>query len=294
MKIISFGEGRPRALISAGVHGDEYEPMLAVRRLAQTLANTSLKGSVQLVPLVNPGAFARRARTDIDEKDLARNCPGDRAGSATERTAHEISELVRDADFFIDLHTGGIALLVSPLSGYVMHADPQVLEKQRAMARAFNLPLIWGSSPALQGRTLSVARDAGVPAIYAEWGGGVPVDPQGVQDYVDGCLNVLGACGLLERAQPESKVEHLVEESHETSGEFLLTHRAPFDGFFDAAVTLSQHVRNGDLIGTVFEPNGERDIEIRAEQTGMVICLRAVPAVKADDSLAMVLELPGE
>jgi predicted deacylase len=35
-------------------------------------------------------------------------------------------------------------------------------------------------------------------------------------------------------------------------------------------------------------------MEIRAEQTGMVICLRAVAAVKKGDSLATVLELPDE
>ena len=42
------------------------------------------------------------------------------------------------------------------------------------MARAFNLPLIWGTDASLEGRSLSVARDAAVPAIYAEYlGGGV-------------------------------------------------------------------------------------------------------------------------
>lgn len=40
------------------------------------------------------------------------------------------------------------------------------------MARAFGLPLIWGTDPTLPGRSLSVARDANVPAIYAEYLGG--------------------------------------------------------------------------------------------------------------------------
>lgn len=294
MKTLTFGEGRPRALITAGVHGDEYEPILAVRRLAKILADMSLQGSVQMVPLVNPGAFARRTRIGDDEKDLARTCPGDPNGSVTERIADEISALVRDADLFIDLHTGGIALQLTPLSGYVMHSDPEILDKQRDMALAFNVPLIWGSSPLLNGRTLSVARDANVPAIYAEWGGGAPVDPRGVEDYVAGCLNVLGLWKIIEREEPESKIEWVVEEDHDTSGELTLAHRAPFDGLFDCQVGLGQIVEEGQLVGVVFEPDGEQEQEIHAELGGMVICLRAVAQVKAGDSLATILELPGE
>jgi len=294
MKTLTFGEGHPRALISAGVHGDEYEPILAIRRLAAILAKTTLQGSVQLVPLVNPSAFARRARTGEDEKDLARTCPGDPNGTLTDRTAAEITALIGEADLYIDMHTGGIAMQLVPLSGYVLHEDDVVLNQQRKIALAFNMPLIWGSSPLLQGRTISAARDANVPAIYAEWGGGAPFSPAGVDGYVQGCLNVLVQWKIIPGVQPPSNVTHVVEEKHATSGELTLDHKAPFDGFFDCRVTLNQIVSAGDLVGIVFEPDGDREEEIRASNTGLVICLRAVAAVKLNDSLATILELPDE
>ena len=98
---------------------------------------------------------------------------------------------IRSANYYIDLHSGGTRFRVLPLAGYTLHPDPKVLEAQRRMARAFGLPFIWGTDPKLDGRSLSVARDALVPAIYAEYHGGGGCDPAGVDAYVQGCLNVL-------------------------------------------------------------------------------------------------------
>ena len=50
-----------------------------------------------------------------------------------------------------------------PLAGYMLHRDAAVLDAQRRMARAFNLPVIWGTDWRLEGRSLSAARNAGVP-----------------------------------------------------------------------------------------------------------------------------------
>jgi len=49
-------------LILAGVHGDEFEPMAAVRRLAKVLSPDELTGRLTLVPVVNEEAFLRGAR----------------------------------------------------------------------------------------------------------------------------------------------------------------------------------------------------------------------------------------
>src|SRR6185437_995270 len=119
------------------------------------------------------------------------------AGSVTERVAHALSRLIRSADFYVDLHTGGTRLRVLPLVGYMLHPDLGVLDAQRRMARAFGLPIIWGTDPSLNGRSLSVARDARIPAIYAEYHGGGGYDPEGVGAYVSGCLNVLTELGMI-------------------------------------------------------------------------------------------------
>lgn len=281
----------PRLLITGGVHGDEYEPMAAIRQLASELRPEALRGTVVLAPVVNEPAFRLASRTAEDGLDLARTCPGRSEGTVTERIAHELSALIRSVDYYIDLHTGGARLRVLPLAGYMLHPDPTVLETQRRMARAFGLPLVWGTDPTLQGRSLSVARDAGVPAIYTEYQGGGELDPAGIAAYVAGCRNVLIALEMLEGpATTPSEPPRFVEDPRPGSGHMQVCHPVPHDGFFTPAVQLGQEVRQGERFGTVTDALGRHCTEIRAERTGVVLVLRACPSVVEGDSAGVILD----
>src|SRR6185369_4089960 len=134
------------------------------------------------------------------------------------QTAHALSELISAADYYVDLHTGGLALAVWPLAGYMLHADASVLEKQRTMARAFNLPVVWGTDHRLDGRSLSVARDANVPAIYVEYLGGGGCLDAGVTAMVEGCLNVMAELRMIDHTRRPSRVEFVIEDPRPGSG----------------------------------------------------------------------------
>ncbi|WP_437223655.1 succinylglutamate desuccinylase/aspartoacylase family protein [Planctomicrobium sp. SH661] len=289
---IAGNQTGPRLLILAGVHGDEFEPMAAVRKLATLIDPQRLRGQVTLVPIVNLPAFRNARRTGPDELDLARTMPGRSDGSITEQIAAATTVLIRQNDFLIDLHTGGVAMEISPLAGYMLHDDERVLTQQRKMAHAFNLPIIWGTSSKLNGRTLSVARDCNIPAIYAEWGGGSGCDARGVQDYVDGCLNVMHALQMWEQPTPSNRVRYVVEDAREQSGVLQINSPAPQAGFFEPACNLNDHLRAGDLLGRIHSMCEEPSVEIRAEHSGLVILLRAIPSVMPGDCLATILEAP--
>ncbi len=283
----------PHLLITGGVHGDEYEPMVAIRRLMEEFDPATLKGRVTLVPLVNEAAFARRSRTAEDGLDLARVCPGNPEGSETERIAVALSELIRSADFYIDLHTGGVRYEILSLVGYGLHEDETVLNHQREMARAFNMPIIWGTSARHEGRSLSVARDAGIPAIYTEFTGGAKCSEGGVQMLRDGCLNVARYLGMLERTIPDSLVEYIVEDDRDDSGHLQTQMPAPADGFFEARVRLGDFVERNQIIGKVFDPLGQRGINVAAPHDGMVLMLQTFPAATAGESLGAILPISG-
>lgn len=287
----------PHLLITGAVHGDEFEPIAAIRRLIDLFATggdeCTLKcGRVTLVPIVNEAAFLRGQRTAADGLDLARVCPGDPHGSETEQTAAALSELIRTATAYIDLHSGGTIFAVSPLAGYMLHADPAILEAQRRMARAFNLPMIWGTTPNLEGRSLSVARDAGVPAIYCEYLGSARCDPAGVQAYVDGCLNVMADQGMLDRRKPCDRVRKVVEDPRDNSGHLQVCNPSPVDGYFEPRVELGVIVRENALLGVVTDMAGTRRHEVRASAPGIVILLRTFPRVLQGESVAVVMEDP--
>ena len=303
----------PRVLITAGVHGDEYVPMLAVRELIRRFEQdrdlrAGLRGTLTLVPVTNESAFKLGRRCGEDGLDLARTCPGNAAGTVTEQTAAALSTLIQEADFYADLHTGGTEYCVWPLAGYVLHWDPDILEAQRGMARAFGLPLVWGTSAALEGRSLSVARDAGVPAIYVEYfGGAVESVGQGETQWstvpshdflekaggehpmVAGCLNLLRHLGALEgevlRHEPE-----VIEDHRPQSGHMQICHPAPLDGFFQRVVTVGDWVEKGQALGGVSSVLGDRHEKVTAGNRGRVVTLRWHPRVNAGESVAVVAE----
>jgi len=281
----------PHVLIIGGVHGDEFESMGAIRRLRTIIDPSGLRGRVTLVPVVNEAAYLRGERTAEDGLDLARTCPGRPDGSITERVAYAVSALIREADYLIDLHSGGNIMQFYPTVGYTLHSDTDILNVQRHMAEVFNLPIVWGTTSRLDGRTLSVARDARVPAIYAEYMGGGMCDLSGIIAYTDGCLNVLGDLGMLDRKQPVPSTEHVVEDARDQSGHIQVNYQAPMDGFFAPAVSLMHPVVPGDILGTVTDILGDRVEEIVSVHAGLVLCLRVFNRVLEGDSLGAVLEI---
>lgn len=288
---ISSGQPGPRGLIIAGVHGDEYEPVMTVLQLGKRLRGTLEAGTLTLVPVVNQNAFFKMSRAGADAKDLARTCPGMPDGSLTDKVAYQISNLIRASDFLVDMHTGGNVFKISAMTGYMLHPDESVLKVQREMAKAFNLPIQWGTQHEMEGRTLSVARDASKPAIYTEYGGG-GYDPAIVNELVKGCLNVLSYFGMLNRHWPEkNKVQYEVEDHRKGSGHLQVMYPSPRKGIFSPSVRLGDTVQRGDLLGEVADLKDGSSVSVHAEEAGLVFLLRAVPAVCEEEALAGLLPI---
>src|SRR5436190_22975816 len=87
IKIGSVGTGKPTALITAGIHGDEGPwGAWAIHKLLDSVATGDLLGSLRVVPVANPLAMEADARNaSLDMLDLNRVFPGNPEGSHTER-----------------------------------------------------------------------------------------------------------------------------------------------------------------------------------------------------------------
>lgn len=282
----------PALLISAGVHGDEYEPMIAAWMLVHNMRELLKRGSVTIVPVVNRTAYARGSRFGGDGLDLARVCPGNLTGSVTERDAAFISEKISETDYYIDMHTGGAAFDIFPLAGYMLHPHPAVLEKQRRMALAFGLPVVWGTESKPNGRTLSVARDASVPAIYVEHGGGNGTNEAGIAACYDGCVHVLSMLGMTGQASfPERVPDYLVEDDQPDAGYLQVKLPAPHDGIFQAKITVGSRIRAGEQIGTVKDPLQGVYSVINADISGLLLFVRVSAKVKKGESLGGIIQV---
>ena len=142
----------------------------------------------------------------------------------------------------------------------------------------------------LAGGTLSVARDANVPAIYAEYHGAATCDYEGVDAYVDGCLNVMAEVGMIDRQPPPSRVKHVVEDERHGSGHMQVQNPAPIEGFFEPEVTLGQRIESEDPIGTVCDVLGDDVRIVRSAQSGIVLMLKSFSRVDKDEGVGVVLE----
>lgn len=288
--MINSQQSGPRVLILAGVHGDEYEPMLVAMQLLEELQDVVIKGSVTIVPVTNESAFQQGSRYGSDGLDLARICPGNREGSVTEQAADAVSLLIKEADYLIDMHTGGLLYDIYPMVGYMLHSNPEILEKQQQMAIASGFPLIWGTDSRPDGRTLSVARDHGIPAIYFEYGGGTGFREQVVETYKEACIRVLADLGLFERLPPiQNRYNYWLEDERANSGHLQEKMPAPAEGIFTASVRIGDHIRKGQLFGEIADPLSKEIHPIFANEDGLVFLLRTGVYVKIGEALGGVL-----
>lgn len=94
-------------LITAGVHGDEFGSTLVARELKGWVEGKGIE-NVDVLPNVNLRALESWQRENpIDGKDLNREFPGDKSGTATEKTANQLFEKAKQYDYVVDLHTYG-------------------------------------------------------------------------------------------------------------------------------------------------------------------------------------------
>jgi predicted deacylase len=287
----------PYVLITAGVHGDEFEPMLAAHALGKEVGKMLTAGSVNILPVVNTTAFASGSRYGDDGLDLARVCPGNAFGTATEKDAAYISGLISKADYYIDMHTGGTLFEIFPLAGYMLHPSYEVLEKQRNMATAFELPLIWGTEYSPSGRSLSVARDANVPAIYVEYGGGGTLNKEVVTAYTQGCLLVMESLGMISKMEARDFIPtYWVEDDTNNSGYLQGKLPATADGIFVTGKKTGDMVAKYELLGSIINPLTGFETLLHSEEAGFLFFLRCSSHVREGDSLGGILPItkPGK
>ncbi len=292
----SYKQG-PHLLISAGVHGDEFEPMLAARELINKVDRVVTSGRVSIVTVVNESAFAAGTRVGEDELDLARVCPGNVTGTSTEQAAAFISKLIINADYYIDMHTGGNLFEIYPLAGYMLHSSREILETQRNMAFAFGLPVIWGTESAPEGRTLSVARDAGVPAIYVEYGGGGTLNKNIIEAYTHGCLQVIDILGMATaKSRSNCKPLYWVEDDTANGGYLQGKLPASCNGIFVPEKKPGDMIEKDELLGCIINPLTGTETVVRSDSAGLLFFLRHSSRVNKGDALGGILPItkPGK
>ena len=276
----------PTLVVTAGVHGDEYEGIETIARLYQQLDPTALRGTLVMLPVCNLPAYESAQRSSpIDGLNLARTFPGDANGTITQRIAAWIrAHLLAHADFYIDLHSGGVAYDIPTLIGYI-HDAGELGQRSRAAAQAFGAGVLWGHPlPMPPGRTISAATDLGVPSLYSEAPGGGYARPADVTIFAQGVINVMCHLGILAGDPAPQPCTHDLFGD----GNLDVVTAAPVAGYFRAKVALLDEVVMGQRLGAIYDFAGEVLAEVVSERDGVVIMLRRLHRVHVGEGLAQV------
>ncbi len=269
----------PTLLITAGVHGDEYEGPAAIQALFDRVEPNQLHGTLLGLPVVNLAAWQAHNRVAPgDGLDLNRVFPGatGEAAHPTQILAHKIFEtFVRACDALVDLHSGGVRLAHLPMVGWY----PGNGEAER-LARGFGPPFHPWVMPKVAGVLSYEAQRVGKVAIGAEWGGGASLDQAGASAYTAGLRWVLAALEML--PAPE---EALLDARQPITGQYQTTESG---GLFVPTVRLGDWVASGDSIGALRDPLGQVVIEIKAQHTGIVAALPHLPLLQPGDRIAYI------
>lgn len=257
------GQG-PQVLITACVHGDEYEGPAAVLELTKRLEGMSIAGTVVAIPIVNPLAFEAGTRlTPEDGLNLARTFPGKPDGSVTERLAAAVFEkFARPSQFLIDFHSGGVEYLFVPLAGF--YGSGRAGNPSYEAAVRFGLPVQW-QLPETRGVLSCEASLLGKVAVGHEYLGAGQLSAEGVERYVEGTLSCLRYWGLLDDQPPMSPAPAVFTGDWELAGG---------DGLFLCHRALGDCVRQGELVAEI-QPVPGKSIPLISRFAGKLLGVRS-------------------
>lgn len=270
-------------LVTAGVHGDEYEGMQAIYNVYASIDANALCGVWIAIPVANPPAFWAGTRTSpIDGGNLARVFPGDAEGTATSAIAWHIDQkCIAIADFYIDLHSAGVKWWMPTLVGY---HEPD--HAARDAAEVLNTPVIWCHPTIAPGRTVSAAMDRGVPCLYMEAHGAGRIAPDDLAVFEGALRRLMQHLGQLPfQAPPPHTPVRLYGDGNIDRG---IT--ATEAGFLSPNVTMLEPVQKGQLLGTLLDPWGAVIAEYLAPSSGVIVLIHAFRLVAAGEPLFLITD----
>jgi len=292
LPVIEYVNGKvdgPTVAILGGVHGDEFEGVLACRQVRNILQRTLIRGTVKFAAPAHPIAWNASTRlSPTDGLNLARVFPGNTSGNPTEQVAAFLTQnLIKGADLLIDLHSAGKNLDMAVLCGY-LDSDPVLSIESAAYAKIFDAPYTWKhSGPPSPGRSISTAEDFGIPSIYVEGRGGGQVRSADLETYVSGVLRILHSMAMLNQSPTASNATVTVTGDGNTDAGIVST----TSGYFCTAAEVGSYVAQGELLGEVIDDEANTCEKILSPSSGIVMLMRRKTRVSPGDTLSIVASL---
>ncbi|WP_052194433.1 succinylglutamate desuccinylase/aspartoacylase domain-containing protein [Aureimonas altamirensis] len=279
MTVIDNGKG-PTILVCGGIHGDEYEPQVVLRRLAREVDPATVTGRLIIIPSINfPGSQRGSRVSTIDNANMNRTFPGEANGTATQRLSRFLAdEVFPQCDLLIDLHTGGAEYTVVPLIFGFTNPQCAVTED-----RLESLMQSWGARfiqyvEGVPSTAVGCALAQNLASVETEGGSGGALDTAELDTLHEALMRGLANIGVIGSNVTPSTVEPIRVRVGKDN-----QYTAPRDGIVQHRVTLGEFVRKGALLA-ILHPVSDGDgeaLQIRSSVDGYVLRLNANAFVRA-------------
>ncbi|MGN0770215.1 MAG: succinylglutamate desuccinylase/aspartoacylase family protein [Christensenellales bacterium] len=267
----------PCVVITAGIHGCEYPGIAAAIALFKELEPAKVNGTVRIVTVTSIEAFEKRNPfvCPVDGKNPNRFFPGDLNGTYTDIQAyHYLHDLLKGADYHLDLHGGDLVEALEPFSLCHAGASDEVDRKSFELALYYGLPNMvkttWDGEWKDSGTTYANAAVNGIPSVIVEAGGIGQLEQSAVNMHLWGLHNVLRHVGVLDGKAVKPEVQIY------PGFKWMYT---PWRGIFYKRVSVGDTVDQGQVLGTIENYFGEQLGEIKSTVNGKVVFLTTSPAM---------------
>ncbi|EEZ85291.1 conserved hypothetical protein [Vibrio harveyi 1DA3] len=284
LPVLVFKGEKPgkKIMITAGVHGDEYNGVLAAQKTARELIGKDIAGTVTVVPTINLTGMLNHSRDffsadpDASPANLNRFFPGDANGNEANRFLFALwnNLLKPNAELAIDLHTQTTGAAY-PL--YVF-ADFRI-EQSLEMARLINPDVIL-NDPGDAGILETVWNNSGIPSITIEVGMGRYTEQDLIDRTVTGIFNIL--------ARHDVVTGEVTEITPCLEGKDIISIRAELGGFVLPQVKMMDKVEQAQLVAIQYDSFGDEVQRYTAPTEGTVLS-HNIESIRAPGSLVVRL-----
>ena len=265
------GRKGPKLVIVAAIDGWEVVGVDVIRRvLTEEVNPTALRGSIVAVPVGNPIAFQRSAykfATDILDVDAC--FPGDEKGSASQRIASALWEIIKGSDCYLNVHgMEGPSVPFSVLAGTDKNREVSRLSSE--IAKAFGVlrvqpPVEEGKRRYTSSNTYAI--EHGVPGFTVELPQpGQFIDERDVATGVRGVLNVMRHLKMI-RGRPEPQPDR-PDIGDPVQYEGLFAGRG---GLVHPSCRPGEMVRAGQTVARTLSVFGDVAEELKSPRDGVVM-----------------------
>jgi len=264
----------PVVLVSGGVHGDEINGVVSVKRMLEENMFIPKIGTIIFIPLVNVYGFLSNSRTFPDGRDLNRSFPGSNKGSLAAQIAHIITtEIIPHIDYGIDIHTGGRMLTNYPQIR-VDFKDKTGWELAKVFGAHFVI-----NSPHIDKSFRKEAYKNGKHILVYEGGESMRLDDLSVEEAIAGTRRILQHLGMID-GELEPKEPLIIKESSWI--------RAKISGIFIPTVKLGEPVKRGQMLAKISDPYGQVKVPVKSTTNGHVVGLNNLPVINAGDAIVHI------